>query len=220
VKHLTLALNGREPTVAIERLLAFLPRPKSRWSALGRTPVAVWLSGALARPFVFKPVLGLRTRQEARQAAAVLAPQACGLDGPCAVWLDRQAALDAPALGVAVEQSVLDRLEAAIEAHGLRMAHIRPAWAVLDGAHEVPDDHLWSVSERDSVTMLVRRSGQWAFAATYAPAIDEDTAAGVRQRLQASTGLGDESVTSHHVEDGADGAPPRSRPVAASLAAT
>jgi hypothetical protein len=195
--HLTLSLEGRDPAAAIDALMRSRQESGRRW---WKRPVHVWLSGALARPFLFGPVSGLKGWREACAAAAALAPAACGLSGPCEVFLETDPA-DGPVLATAVEQSLLDALHAHARVARLRVASIRPVWAraVDDAAFEKEQALLLCGRDADALTVLAFRGKQVTFAATYAPAPDAANSLLLLRRLRASTGLGVDQVLAAEV---------------------
>jgi hypothetical protein len=186
ITHLMLTLEGREQRVAIDALFEGLPR--RRWRG---TAVTVWLSGALARPFLFGPIAGLKGWREAHEAATIMAPSACGLQGPCQVALEADPSRGA-VLCTAAERSLLDALREAAKQRALRLAHVRPAWALLGDSDSAAADRMLCVRDVDALTVLAKIDGGWVMAATYSPA---PAAAGpLLRRLQASTALTGERV--------------------------
>jgi hypothetical protein len=155
----------------------------------------VWLSGAIARPFLFGPVTGLKGWREAHEAAAVVAPAACGLQGRCVSYLEAEPSASA-VLATAVEQSVVDGLHNAARARGLRLVSMQPAWAraITGQGRGASADILLCCREHDSITVLASRAAWLVFAATYsaAPAIDEQER--LLSRLQASLGFAVENT--------------------------
>jgi hypothetical protein len=151
----------------------------------------VWLSGVLARPFVFGPVAGLKGWREAHEAVAAAAPMACGLQGPCAAVLEADPSAQ-PALGTAVELPLLNGIHSAARARGLRVVSIRPAWAnATDAPGRVgsASDQLLCCREPAALTVMALRAGRWTFAATYTPAPSAAEEEKLLNRLQASLGL-------------------------------
>jgi len=155
-------------------------------AATRRAAVKLWLSGALARPFLVEPVPGLRGWREAQRVAMGLAPDATGLAGPCSVWLDD----GLPAhgvLAVAVDQSTLRSIETQLEREsGMRIASMRPWWAhALDGAlTSDADRRLLVVEEPDAWTLLGGVGAEFSLASTCWPLPEHDQAMGwVRRSL-------------------------------------
>jgi hypothetical protein len=206
-------LDGREPQAAVEAMFDRLPKKRRWWS----TPVTVWLSGALARPFTFGPVAGLKGFKEAHDAAAAMAPTACGLEVPCVAYLE-----DDPSRGVvlatAVERSLLDTLEQVANVRRLRVAHVRPVWAVLSD-HAAAEEGLRCCRDCDALTVLARHRGVWSFAAAYAPAPDGVAARSLLQRLEASAGVDAHQTTVAAIEVPAPGQMPRAQVLALGIEA-
>ena len=139
-----------------------------------RQRVKVWLSGALARPFVFEPVQGLRRWSEALQVAAGLAPDATGLEGPCEVWLDDWAP-GKSCIAVAVDRGLRELIESSAKTEKLRLTAIRPWWA--EALREVvraeaSTTGLLAVEEVDALTVLSGDGGVLAAASCYSPRPD------------------------------------------------
>jgi hypothetical protein len=186
--HLYVTPSDVEAGASLEALMDGLA---ARGRAWWRTPVQVWLSGALARPFVFGPVAGLKGWREAHEAAAAAAAMACGLQGPCAAVLEADPSLG-PSLAIAVDVSVLDDLHAAARARRLRIASIRPAWARAtesSGWGRGVGDSMLCCREPAALTVMASRAGSWTFAATYAPAPSAEEQERLLNRLQASLGI-------------------------------
>lgn len=137
-----------------------------------RCALDIQLSGALARPFMFEAVDGLKTWKEALEVAATLAPDATGLPGPCAVWLDDWVR-GQRCVAVAIDVVLRDRIEQIARDDGLRIATLRPWWAVATDAAVaslVGSVQLLSVEDTDSMTVFTSASGVgYAALATYAP---------------------------------------------------
>ena len=135
--------------------------------------VRLWLSGALARPFMFGPVAGLRRWAEANDVAASMASDATGLIGPCAIWLDDWRP-DAPCLAVAMNRSLLDAIETSAAEHGLRIASIRPWWtAVLGAALQTPEaPRCLTIEDSDALVLLSGSELMFGTAVAYAPRPD------------------------------------------------
>ena len=149
---------------AVEVLAQAEPRKRRR-------RVAVWLSGALARPFMFRPVQGLRRWSEALQVAAGLAPDATGLNGPCEVWLDDWIP-DRPCIAVAVERELRDAIEAAARNSRVRLTALGPWWvaALNDSVQKHPESaNLVAINEPDALTVVSGRGGRFDSAASFAP---------------------------------------------------
>jgi hypothetical protein len=117
--------DGQGLEAALSRCLVGVKRHR-RW--FDRRSVRIWLSGALARPFVLEPVAGLRSVVEATALAQAAAAGATGLSGVCAVALE-SLPVGRLALVTAVEQRVLDALFATLKRHRMTAQSIRPWWA-------------------------------------------------------------------------------------------
>jgi hypothetical protein len=186
--HLYVTQGEFDAGAAIEALMDGLAVTRRAWWP---RPLHVWLSGALARPFVFGPVAGLRGWREAHGAAAAAAPMACGLQGPCAAMLEADPSTQ-PVLGTAVELSLLNSIYIAVRARRLRVVSIRPAWARATespGRAGSASDQMLCCREPEALTVMALRSGRWTFAATYTPAPSAEEEERLLNRLQASLGI-------------------------------
>ncbi len=171
-------------------------KPKAR-------KVAVWLSGALARPFVFQPVQGLRRRSEALTVAAGLAPEATGLQGPCEVWLDGWTA-GKPCVAVAVDRALREQIESTARAEKLRLTSLRPWWvAALNAAlDETAAIRLLAVEEVDALTVLSGEPGSIAAATCYAPSPDASQSQALLTRTLMAANVSAEYARRAHLQAG------------------
>ena len=142
------------------------------WS---RMQVRIWLSGALARPFLLRPVQGLRNRQEASALAVQLAAEATGLAGPCTVWLDGWRCDEACA-AVAMEHKLRNEIELVARRRRVRITRLQPWWAgVLDHAtRSAMSCRLLSVADSDSLTIVSGDAGQIDLLGSYVPVPSSD----------------------------------------------
>ena len=158
------------PAGAFERALRSIEPGAVR--RLGRRAIEVHLSGALARPFMLDAVAGMNSWPEALQVAGALAPEATGLAGPCAVWLDAWVP-GQRCVAVAMEAALRDQIEQIARAARLRIATLRPWWcAAIDSAraHLLEPARLLAVEDGDSLTLLTAPDGDdYAALATHAP---------------------------------------------------
>jgi hypothetical protein len=133
------------------------------WQSCGR--VRVWLGSVLARPLMLSAASGARNRREAKGLAAMLAPDATGVDGAVRVWANAWRA-NRGGLAVVMPDSVWTALDDAIEqvrterartrhkdvARALELVSVRPWWnQVMDAVIEdsVRDGNCigWSLTE-------------------------------------------------------------------------
>ncbi|HEX6705215.1 MAG TPA: hypothetical protein VF169_10680 [Albitalea sp.] len=158
-----------------------------RWGR--RVPVRVWLSSALARPFLCGPLAGLRRWREVVALAEAAATEGTGLPGPCQVMIEEWPHPQ-PALAVAVQAQTLDAIESAARRHSLRVQSLRPWWAAaLDHAlSRGPDARLLAVSDGDGMTVLGGRE-RFDTANGYVPAPSAEQADKVLARLALTAGL-------------------------------
>ncbi len=175
-----------------------------RWQ---RTRLRVWLSGALARPFVVLPVGGLRNWREALAAAAAKAADETGWAEPAAVWLD-SLPRQHPALGVAAAAPTVEALKRTAGRAGVRLLSIRPWWALaLDEVRASGEDFdLLAAEDTDALVLLSAGGEQWREAAAYAPAPVAEQAEAVVQRRAMAQGVGVERMRRARLSmPGADG---------------
>ncbi len=141
-----------------------------------RQRVTVWLSGALARPFMFEPVQGLGRWSEVLQVAARLAPDATGLAGPCDVWLAEWRPANT-CVAVAVDSELRELIESSAKVEKWRLTAIRPWWmAALNEAIKNRDStestvEILAAEEPDALTVL-SGSADISSAACYFPRPD------------------------------------------------
>jgi hypothetical protein len=166
---------------ALQRCLLEVGRER-RW--FERRSVNVWLSGALARPFVVAPVAGLRSVAEAQAIAIAAAGPATGIAAPCAVQLEGLPTA-APALATAVAQHVIDAIHTAIKAHGATAVSLRPWWArALDARlKQRSGATLVAVDEPDGVTLLGASDSGPTVAMTQVPRPDPEQTLTMVRRL-------------------------------------
>jgi len=156
---------------------------------LRRPGLRVWLSGALARPFVWGPVQGLTGWREVELAAQAAAPDATGLAAPCAVSLDESPS-PAAALVVAMEQHVVASIVAAANEAGVRIVSIRPWWALAleRQAREAAGPIV--IRDTDALTVLAASDDDvWRLAHSYVPQPSEDQTPSLLDRLFLSANL-------------------------------
>lgn len=102
--------------------------PEQQPCLVERRRTTVWLSGALARPFLVEPVSGLASREELVQVAQAQAAEATGLSDPCTVWLDGRWSPETGGLAAAVETGVLSALQDWGRLHRTPLSAVRPWW--------------------------------------------------------------------------------------------
>lgn len=156
--------------------------PREFWQR--RVPVCVWLSGALARPFLFGPVNGVQTWEEVIAVAEAAAPDASGVDGPCAVqveaWPDKS-----PTLATAMGKALLDAIELAATEHRLNIRSLRPWWAAALN-HVVSTNaspRLACINDRDSMILFGGTKGQFDTVNAYVPTMSPDQTEKLLSRL-------------------------------------
>lgn len=93
-----------------------------------RRRTTVWLSGALARPFLVDPIKGLTSREELLQVVQAQAAEATGLSDPCTVWLDGRWSPKTGGLAAAMETEVLAAVQEWARLHRTPLMAVRPWW--------------------------------------------------------------------------------------------
>lgn len=151
-----------------------------------RTPVQVWVSGELARPFLCGPVTGLKGADEIRSFAQSRVADATGWNQACEVHLEGDVRKGV-VLAIAMPVAVLAQIESLIGRAKLRLVSLRPWWAaVLDQALATqPGLELLVVEEPESLTLLAGKAGIWSMAEVFSPKPSADEAARTVRRLAA-----------------------------------
>lgn len=134
----------------------------------------VWLSGSLARPFMLPAMPGITRVHDALKVAQAMCAEATGLAGPCRVWLDDWTR-ELECLAVAVEQSVVDAVEAGAGQGKFTLESLRPWWSDALGASlalaERPS--LLAIDDGEALTILGGRKGCFTTAVGYGHANPE-----------------------------------------------
>ncbi len=173
-----LACGGRNPIwlahadvlAGVEAGFAHLTQARSRWQRLRGPTLRVWLSGALARPFMLECPAGLKNLKERRAWAESQATNATGLAGPCTVWFE-EARGGGATLAVAIPTVLRDALVATAKAQRVRLRGIRPWWNVaLDvQAQSEPQPELFAAADTESLVLLHTNAGAWVSAGSFVP---------------------------------------------------
>jgi hypothetical protein len=190
------------------QLLAWLTEAGPTAGRRRRRPhVRLWVSGALARPWLVPPVAGMQHRREAYEVAQSLVADATGLDTPCVLWLAAWTA-GRRCAAVAMEQPTLEVIESAARQSGVHVDGIRPWWSAaleqalrsrdhplqLPTAH-TPDSLQWlAVDDLESVTVLGGPPGEIVYANTYMPGMDSAALGATLARLRVSYSLDEGSA--------------------------
>jgi hypothetical protein len=176
--------EGQGLDAVLSRCLVEVKRHR-RW--FDRRGVRIWLSGALARPFVIEPVSGLRSVAEATALAQSAAAGATGLSGVCAVALE-SLPVGRPALVTAVERQVLDGLLATLKRHRMTARSIRPWWACVleERLRTSPQPHLVCIAEGRVATLL---AGEGPVLAMTVMSSDAQQLGGLVRRVCAGQGI-------------------------------
>lgn len=145
-----------------------------------KSKLRLWLSGGLCRPFVMQAVPGVSGDAEWQRVAAAIAPAQTGLAGACEVWLSKSGQRGAARVAVAVEQQVLQRLQALVEGAGggHRLVSTRPWWSELLRVALLRDATLpaLSVQDCDALTVLAGDGEGFDTATTLTPIADRESA--------------------------------------------
>jgi hypothetical protein len=191
--HLYLADDGHNAAAALEAMLAkAAERGRRAWWP---EPLHIWLSGGLARPFVFGPVVGLNGWREAQEAAQALASAASGIAAPCTARVETDPT-STRALATAVSTALIDGVYDATRTRKLRLASVRPWWArVTEDARLAQNNDLLLCCRDEAVlTALAWRGQEVVFAATYPTSSGTHDDATLIRRLQSSLGIADDNV--------------------------
>jgi hypothetical protein len=145
-----------------------------------KAKLRLWLSGGLCRPFVMQAVPGVSGEAEWQRVAAAMAPMQTGLAGPCEVWLSKSAQRKTARVAVAVEQQLLQRLQALVEDAGTRhrLISMRPWWSEVLRAALLRDAALpaLAVQDCDALTVLAGTGDGFDTATTLTPIADCESA--------------------------------------------
>jgi hypothetical protein len=170
VSEVFIALDGRPLDEAVRQSFAGLP------SSGARRPVTVLLSGALASPFLFGPIAGLRGKREAHAAAKAAAMTACGIGAACLVTLESDPR-SAPALVTAVAEATVQSVYDTATELGLKVRSIRPVWAVAiaRAGEAAAQATTFACRDADALVLLADDGQRWQHASVYHPAQSDDT---------------------------------------------
>jgi hypothetical protein len=203
MKHVVVELRGRTMADAVAQSLQALRGETAK--------VEVLLSGALARPFMFGPVAGLKGWHESHAAARAAAPALSGIEAGCEVRLECDPSSE-PALATAVGTLTLDAVYAAADSLGVTVSSIRPLWAwALEvqtaKSAETPRAAGLStivVTDVDSTVLIVHQAQKWRYASSQVPALswEQDLIAWLR-RVQLEHDLDGSDVRVGRVESDA-----------------
>jgi hypothetical protein len=162
----------------------------SRW---GRRGARVWLSGALARPFLCGPVSGLKRWREVIELAQSAAVEASGIEAPCAVSVESWPH-PKPAMAVAVGTAALDTVERTAHAHRVPVRSLRPWWAWALGHTFARDASMVAVTDSDSMTVFIEQAERLHMVSGYVPSPSPEQADKLRARLALTDGAGLEAL--------------------------
>lgn len=153
--------------VGLSDLLKGVAGTRRMWPA---PRVRLWLSGGLARPFVFEPPVGLKNAAELLKLARARAAQASGLTPPCEVCLS-DTTVGHRQLAVVLNGDLHQALVAVASKTGARLISVQPWWARVQYKvlREQPELQALTVVDTDSVTMLAATQSEWVAAQSYVP---------------------------------------------------
>lgn len=175
------------------RQIEALRRAGTRWR---RRPLRLWLSSALARPFLMQPVQGLEPG-ELQALAQAQAKDSAGFDEACAVWVESSPAPRAPHVGVAMPAALRKELLAVARDSGAVLRSLRPWWAhALDAAlHEAKAPvAAFTATDTDGLVLLAEREGRWALSESVTPAPAAEQADAIIARRLFACGIGTADV--------------------------
>lgn len=173
--HIDLFIGQAEVNTGLDPLFASIEKPHSRAWWQRKTPVRIWLSGALARPFMLEPMAGLKSWRELTLWAESCAAEAVGMSAPCQVQVEAWPE-NHPTLAVAMERGLLESIEAQASLHNLHVQCIRPGWAEVANElwQQQPELRLIGVEDADAITLLGSHNQQLNRAHSYWPKPAED----------------------------------------------
>ena len=157
------------------------------------TRLRVWLSAALARPFIVGADSGVQSEAEVRAVAESIAADETGIAEPVAVWLDAWRRGRATA-AAAMPAALMEQIRAACQRTKVRLSSVKPWWNMaLDaatGQAKASDDVLWSLRESDGMTWGLLRAGVVARAECVLPSSADPDWIHARQRTKLAVGSG------------------------------
>jgi hypothetical protein len=166
---------------------AEIERP-ARWGR--KAAVRVWLSGALARPFLCGPISGLNRWRDVETVAQSMATDVTGIAPPCIVQVEEWPSPQA-AMAVAIGEQTAQVIETAARAHGIRVKSLRPWWAAaLNRALTIDAQaRLVAVADGDAMTLLGGQAGRFDTATGYVPAPSQEQAQQLLARMALTAGV-------------------------------
>jgi hypothetical protein len=169
VTDVLLTLQGRPLEVAVRECLEALPE-----QGRGRS-LRMLLSSALAQPFLFGPMQGLRGRQETQAVARVTARSACSIEGDCEVALEGDPRAGA-VLATAVTTAAIDGIYLVAKQMGVKIKSVRPVWAVAieRAASEKHQTPVLCCRDPDGLVLLADSGSHWLHASVHEPAPTSD----------------------------------------------
>jgi hypothetical protein len=160
-----------------------------------RPSVRLWLSAALARPFVLEPVQGVVSHLEVSALALARAPAATGLAAACLVSVDASNPGQGPKLAAAMPADLHAAVMLAAKRARVRIKSMRPWWALaLEQACQLQGRGLQMLVLRDTDAslLLAETAGQWARADAYLPQPTPEEERALAARYALAQGLGSE----------------------------
>ncbi len=160
-----------------------------RWASTmrkWRTPrVSIWLSGALARPFIVGPIAGLRTWSEAKACALAAAPTAVGISTPTHPVLSGWPE-SASTLAITADEQLIGLVRRSAASCKVHVATVRPWWGLACDIVSRKRDRStcgFIADEDDALTVLSTFNGRWTGAATCSPKPNETSIQALKLRL-------------------------------------
>lgn len=170
------------------RLVRCVEAAAKAWPRRGlrRTPVQVWVSGGLCRPFLLGPVAGLKGADEVRSFAQSQVADATGWDQPCEVRFEGDVTKGV-VLATAMPTAVHARIEAVMAGAQLRLVSLRPWWAgaLNQALQQQADLKMVVIDEPESLALLAGQGDDWDLADVFAPRPSADEAIRTVHRLSA-----------------------------------
>ena len=148
-------------------VLRTIQMQRSGWR---RPRVRLWLSGALARPFVLVRPVGIKSDAELKLLAQAQAGRITDLLGPAALWLSNPGK-SGLTLVAAMDLAVRDALVEAASKAGVRLQSMRPLWAslLIEVVSTTRSVQLLAAEDPDALTVIVSQDEQWVTADSYVP---------------------------------------------------
>lgn len=160
------------------------------------------LGCGLARPFVFRPPAGLKSRQELLAVARAVVEDEVGMPADSAIWAGAEEA-DGSTIVVVVDKNGLLSLGQELLGRGGLLRSVRPAWAELTdpgGTADVAQPEMLFAEDPDGATVLAADHGRWLWAESTPRASTPDEHDAWLTRIAIRLGWSDRDVPRYRLD--------------------